>query len=310
MELRNTFVGLGGDNWGKVILGKIDTPYKTATAKLDIFSDTIADYNNIIGSHLGYSGSISATYTRITANGAALSGVGLTSNVGQVRQQTFNARPNQVVAYETPNFNGFKAQIARGSAQSVNAGASKELEAWSAMGMYDQGPFFASLAYEVWSNGADSTGASNIASGKGGVTIGKERIDAWKAGLGYTFGDSQVGFVYEDINHDDNTAIGKKMSRNAFWLGASQKFGANVLKAAYGKAGDSDVAGGNDGANNWSIGVDHNFSKRTKAYAIYTQMNNDANANYALDSEDGAKGYASTNGKDVGAFSVGIVHSF
>jgi predicted porin len=299
MELRNTFVGLGGDNWGKVILGKIDTPYKTATAKLDIFSDTIADYNNIIGSHLGG-----------TVIGSPPSSV-TTGNT----QRTFNARPNQVVAYETPNFNGFKAQIARGSAQSADTNGSKELQAWSAMGMYDQGPFFASLAYEVWSNGADSTtGASNVGVGLtggtiSGVTTGKERIDAWKAGLGYTFGDSQVGFVYEDINHDDNTTVGKTMSRNAFWLGASQKFGANVLKAAYGKAGDSD-ANNNDGANNWSIGVDHNFSKRTKAYAIYTQMNNDANANYALDSEDGANGYASTNGKDVGAFSVGIVHSF
>ena len=52
VQMRNTFVGLQGDNWGKIFFGKHDTPYKMATAKLDIFSDTIADYNNIIGAHM------------------------------------------------------------------------------------------------------------------------------------------------------------------------------------------------------------------------------------------------------------------
>ncbi|MBT8419521.1 MAG: porin, partial [Gammaproteobacteria bacterium] len=85
VHLRNTYVGLQSDNFGKIFFGKHDTPYKTATAKLDIFSDTIADYNNIIGYH--DSGS------------------------------NFNEREPQLVTYETPNFNGFKAQIARESYQ-------------------------------------------------------------------------------------------------------------------------------------------------------------------------------------------------
>jgi len=296
MELRNTFVGLQGDNWGTVFMGKHDTPYKTATAKLDIFSDTIADYNNIIGSHLN------------AANAAGTAAY--TAGNSGARQQTFNARPNQVVAYETPNFSGFKAQVARASVQSADVGT-EDTEAWSAMGMYDQGPFFASLAYEVYSG--FTTGAAFTA-----ANTGKEKIDAWKVGLGYTFGDTGLGFVYEDIEHDDDAAGAAPLrtSRDAFWLGASHKFGANVLKAAYGKADDSDAANSNDGADNWSIGIDHNFSKRTKVYAIYTDMDNDTNANYALNSEDGASTYApgqtgtGNTGGDVKAFSVGIVHSF
>jgi predicted porin len=47
IKLRNTYVGLKG-NFGEVRIGNHDTPHKMATADLDPFGDTYADYNNII----------------------------------------------------------------------------------------------------------------------------------------------------------------------------------------------------------------------------------------------------------------------
>lgn len=47
VKLRNTYVGLKG-SFGEVRIGNHDTPHKTSTAKLDVFGDTYADYNNII----------------------------------------------------------------------------------------------------------------------------------------------------------------------------------------------------------------------------------------------------------------------
>ncbi len=47
LKARNTFVGLKG-GFGEVRVGIHDTPHKISTAKLDPFSDTYADYNNII----------------------------------------------------------------------------------------------------------------------------------------------------------------------------------------------------------------------------------------------------------------------
>jgi predicted porin len=288
--LRNTFVGLAGDSWGKVFLGRHDTPYKTATAKLDIFSDTIADYNNIIGRHMvnPEEDITKATY---------------------ISTSSFNEREPQIIAYATPNMNGFSAQVARGSYQNdENAGdKGEELEAWSVMGMYDQGPFFASLAYEKFSGGAEAS--SKI------VDKSKDNeMDAWKVGLGYKFGNSKISGVYESIEHDSNTVAGKTMSRDAFWGAFSHKFGANEVKLAYGKADDSDVNGTDDGADNWSIGIDHNFSKRTKVYAIYTKMDNDANGQYSLytaDNNGGTSGFYKTeNGKDPSAFSLGVIHKF
>jgi predicted porin len=45
---RNTFIGLAGD-WGTFLAGRHDTPMKISTGKLDLFSDTMADYNGTVG---------------------------------------------------------------------------------------------------------------------------------------------------------------------------------------------------------------------------------------------------------------------
>ena len=45
---RNTFVGLAGD-WGTLLLGRHDTPLRLSTRNLDLFSDTLADYNSTVG---------------------------------------------------------------------------------------------------------------------------------------------------------------------------------------------------------------------------------------------------------------------
>jgi predicted porin len=47
LKSRNTFIGLKG-GFGTVLTGIHDTPHKMATSKVDPFTDTYADYNNII----------------------------------------------------------------------------------------------------------------------------------------------------------------------------------------------------------------------------------------------------------------------
>ncbi|MBT8420713.1 MAG: porin, partial [Gammaproteobacteria bacterium] len=185
------------------------------------------------------------------------------------------------------------------------AAGDDEAEAWSVMAMYDQGPFFASVAYETFEGGIGDSGST-----------GNDEIDAWKIGLGYTFGNSKVGLVYEDIEHDNNAAWGDSASRDAIWGSFSHKFGANTVHLAYGQADDSDVSGANDddGADLWSIGLDHNFSKRTKVYAIYAHMDNDDDGNgyglYAADNFAGTSYGVAGNDDDVDGFSIGIVHQF
>lgn len=301
MQFRNTFVGLKGDKWGTFFFGKHDTPYKMATANLDIFSDTIADYNNIIGAHIA-PGAVADSDSGTPGSGG---------NVGTIASN-FNERADQAAVYLTPDFSGFQAGIARVSFQNDETAAGADnAEAWSGMAKFDKtdNPFFASLAYELYKGG--------IQNPPGDAT---ENLDAWKIGLGYKIGNSKIGFVYEDIEQDGTTDAAKAASRDAFGLNFSHDFGMNTVKVAYLKANDSDAAGSDDGADNWSIGLDHNFSKRTKIYGIYTRMENDSNANYGLYNGQasaggsfytgGRKGAANTSGRDISAISFGIVHSF
>lgn len=282
MELRNSYVGLSGKQWGEIRLGKHDTPYKMATGKLDIFTDTIADYNNVIGAVSGYN---DANTNNAYDAGEALYGV------------RFDQRPSQTVIYFTPDFNGLQAAIGRQSYSRDEAAGVDESDAWSLMGKYEQGGLLASVAYETHS-GEFST--SNT-----------DEMDAWKVGLGYTLGDSKIGFVYEAIESD---ASNSAQSRDAFHLNFSQAFGPSVLKLAYSKAEESDAANANDGADIWTIGLDHKVSKHTTLYALYASLDNDEGGNYNLYSGSNAGEYYNEAtggiGEDADGFSVGIIHKF
>lgn len=270
---RNTFVGLAG-GFGTVVMGRHDTPYKISTGSLDIFADTIADYNGVVG------------------------------NVnGSIR---FDERVPQTVAYITPDFSGFTGAIARVSAK-VNEGAgAEESNAWSMAGMYKNGPLFGALAYQTVNDGALAFSAAGIGSASAVGTNDKSK--AWKLGLGYDFGMAKVGFVYEKISSENKTVVDKK----DWLLNAAVPMGNNTIKFEYGRNGDN--ANVNDtGSSMWALGVDHKFSKRTSVYALYAAQNNDRLATYGMYSGDSGVGTGAANsaaGNDVTALSVGIVHNF
>ena len=259
LTYRNTFVGLKSASMGTVILGRHDTPYKLATGKLDPFADTIGDYNAIIGQ---------------TDAGGNL----------------FDLRASGTVAYITPTFSGFHGAIAYVEPKLNEGVAVDNASAWSAMGMYDNGPLFASLAYEKHTGGIAGSGATN-------------EIDAWKVGLGYTFGNTAFGLVYEDIEND---TANHNSSRNAWYGSVKHTMGNIVLKAAYGKAGDGEGAGNNDtGAKFYALGADYLLSKRTSVYGVYSSINQDTNADYNMFNY-GAVGA----NRDVDGFSLGVKHTF
>ncbi len=203
----------------------------------------------------------------------------------------FDLRPSDTVSYWTPNFNGFSGGIMRSSMdqEETNGLSLDDAELWSMMAKYSNGPFFASLAWEDHSDMGNATAT--------------QESDAWKLGLGYKFGNSRVGFIYEDIDHDGNNSAD---DRDAFYINFAHKFGANRVTVAYGDMDDSDANGVNDGADYWALGICHSFSKRTEVYAIYADVDNDRNAMVGTWSTEGAP----EAGGDASAFSLGLIHKF
>ncbi len=282
---RDTFLGLGG-NFGTVLAGKLRTPYRTSTERLDVFMDTKADYNAIIGS-AGY-GMLSDKDT----------------NIG-------NLRTSNSLAYVTPDLNGFKATLAFVSNYSdlldqkgdslPRSKVEGDRSAYSLSGTYDNGPLYLAAAYESLSKaglGASFSSLGNIPP----ITPGSYAdTKSWKVGGGWNFGQgTTIGAVFENMDLGGNVK-----DRNAWYLSGMHKMDAFNVKAAYGQADNWSGTGLNDtGATYWAIGGGYELSKTTEAYALYTQVSNDKNGKYGLET---ISGYSD---KDVSSFSLGIKHMF
>jgi predicted porin len=314
LNSRNTFVGLSGKTWGTVILGKHDTPYKISTRSLDMFGDGLADNRNIMGggatSSFGANkvAGVNGTGSAATLNGAATS---------------FDGRQSDVVAYISPTMNGFTGAIAYvAGAEGAATSGDKKGNAWSAMANYSNGPWYGALAYERHNLGTAGTGSlgASVYTDKNGTVanIADQSEKAWKLGVGYKANNFRVGFAYEKTSDDFGSATGNPLGcassdclgHNAWNLGGGYTFGANEVKVQYTKAGDMGNTS-NSGAKQWAVGLDHNFSKRTKLYAQYVKLNNDVNAQYGLNGA-GTSGLVNAKGVDAdpSAWSFGMRHSF
>ncbi len=278
LSYRNTFVGLSG-NWGTALIGRHDTPMKISTASLDLFSDTIADYNN---------------------NGAddELFGAGnLTSLPILVFQGIgfVDLRVDQAIAYVSPNLNGLTlagAIVQPGMDRTTGASTNADgfAEAYSLAAMYSNGPFYASFAWERLSEDL----VEELVDANTSAQAGLEEDTRWRMGLGYTANGFHVGFVYEN---QDTVLSGTDAQR--WQISGSYIFGNNVIKAMYGENEFENLGVSNRDIDidQWALGLDHNFSKRTKVYAVYTDVDVDVNPASPMDlSWDG--------------FSLGMVHKF
>jgi len=301
---RNTMVGLASKSMGTVLIGIWDTPYKTSTGAYDIFVDTVADYNAIFGTP-GFN----------AATGASLAA-----------SASFDRRVNNVVAYVSPDFNGVVGKIGYVFGENPNAtpiapgGVDHQAKAVSLSANYDSGPVSLAFGYEKQTNlngfGINTTAASDTDSGTG-----------LKLGGSYSFGDTKVAMVWENLKADSNgvAAVITSAKRTAWMLNVAHKMGSNTLKASYSKANKWTLscsalvlpavcaAGIDGGATQLSLGLDHALSKRTKVYGVYTKIDN------KFDAAAGSNRYTFASGSGVGlgtfgadpkAISAGIEHSF
>jgi predicted porin len=344
ISYRNTFVGLAGD-WGTVLAGRHDTPMKISTGKLDLFGDTMADYNGTVGFR--------------------------------------DLRADNTVTYISPNWSGIQfagsiipAGGATGGGQGLNVNENELAGAYSLALIYSNGPFYGSVAFE--SLGNEHFNSQNVslfanncpievpnAANRGpndpfasACAFQDEDAQAWRIGLGLLdwngftltgiyedrdefFSDSFVAFT----DPTDSTAnfflplAGPDKSKS-WQIQAAYAFGNLKFKGMYGQANyeGSYSYGGNPGAflvnyandlyegdrETWALGVDYNFSKRTTAYVLYTQVTDDLSGLPVFSTNTNLPGLPSnataTNGaagrtsnmrtSDWDGFSIGLMHSF
>ena len=257
---KDTFVGMSSASMGTLLAGSHDSPYKMATRKLDLFGDGIADNRG--------NQSTSPTFSNASLmGGTAGHDAGL---------------PNTLL-YMSPSMSGFSVAAATvfGAETAGNTGSKGSL--YSLAGMYAQGPIYATVAYDTVKFGSTGTGTL-------GGTV-DDKSTAFKVGGSYTMDAFMVDAVIERITN--TIAIGSVESKgtNLYLGGKFNVSSTDAVKAAVTKRGST--TGATNDAKQYTVGYDHDMSKHTTVYALYTKLT------------DNTVGAASPS-----ALSVGIRHGF
>lgn len=247
---RPKWVGLRGNSWGSFTVGTQWTPYYNVVGVGDIFNSSKVFDNDV---YLG---------------------------------NTFATRMDNSLIYTTPNWSGFSAQamlVMNGSCSPTDpvtpsqlcrsnvdnklpANLNDGIDMWNIGLSYKNGPFFAGATYMAL-EGSSFNNFDTVPTWDG---------DQYGVAFGYNSGPFALTFAYE--NGDVNTLnIGRS---DNFYMTGQYTFGNNILRAAYGYSSPEDgrintlVSGVpttivQSDVNNWILGYQYNFSKRTRVWVEY-----------------------------------------
>lgn len=298
--LRNTFVGLSSKRMGALTLGTQEAPLKTSTQPLAVFNDTLADYRSVFAK--------------------------------------LSTRSDNSVMYTSPSLGGLVIRGIYGARNEAGNGDLSDPRMWGASLVYSGGPFYATLAYEDnkfvntavgtvnglfrCPNGsfvsAATLAAATTTCGGAATQIAPTAAfpadstfnsKAWRAGFGYTLmGNTKFGLAYE--RNDAEDGAGNTANDGHAWYGSvSHRFGNVTLAAAYTDRSDTG-RGLDDGAKQYTGGVEYAFSKRTSIYGLYTKVKNDSDGSNAIGTATGIATVSTIAGGDASGFSLGMRHSF
>jgi predicted porin len=207
-----------------------------------------------------------------------------------------SVRADNSVMYTSPNLGGFVARAMWAAQNEAGNGTNTDPSFYSLSGVYKNGPLYATLAYQ---NGK-AVSSTNV----------KSNTKAWRAGVGYTFGNTKLGLAYENDDIDNATTGLTSNDGHAWYVSVAHKMGNVTLNAAYTKRDDS-LSTTNDGAKQWTAGAEYSLSKRTGLFALYTKVSNDTGGTTGIGASTGiATVPVTVAGGDASGFSLGVNHSF
>ena len=214
------------------------------------------------------------------------------------------ATKGNVIAYRTPTIAGFDAELQyRFGEKAKKTFTSQGLltitdgqdeGGWNLGANYANGPLGLGFGYSTEKIKSLTTTDS-----------GKKQQYAFRAS--YQIADLTLAGYYQK---QKNSSTGATAKRDVFRIAAMYVIGASELHANYGKASKAKVNGVKNGnsANQWTLAYNYNLSKRTKVYALYSNLSHTDSAGIDF---KGSFTMTSTNGSDkFRTMGVGIRHLF
>lgn len=270
ITMRDTYVGLSSESYGTLLVGRHDTPLKMSTLNLELFADTTADYGGTIGFD--------------------------------------DIRADSTIVYLSPTYEGFQFAAAfipgaglTATSVDENLAADDLGEGYSLAAIYSNGPWYTSLAYESLSDEFGATYRDYMVPGDMRLQPGLEDYTKWRGGVGIR--DWNGMYVSGIVENWEGKDFWEDKEAFLWQLQFGYEFGPNMVKMMYGEK-DWDYENYEDKAS-WALGLDHKFSKRTKGYLLYTEVDLDE-----YDDQASINKYRMEGDDDWSAFSMGVVHKF
>lgn len=286
---RNRFVGLKHATYGQIRAGQFDSALKLSQGEADLFNDFYGDMKAVM--------------------------------VGENRLRN-------VIAYISPKVEGFEVQVQHqfrdaasdtfvdvnsntpspATTRGTKGGTSMSLTYTNEeAGLYaalaaDRGVSSNAVVYSSFANANAAAGAAN-STYLGGATNGQRDVN--RATVTYKpLSNLLLTSVYTTSKLSTSTfqnlsaaaqAANGRQREDGYILGAAYTIGDDTLKAEWGK-GEAKETNNKSQVTLFQVGVDHNFTSKTKAFAWFTkQRADDANG---------------VNRRNASVFSVGLFHKF
>jgi predicted porin len=202
----------------------------------------------------------------------------------------YTMRETNKIAYVTPNFGGFTAEVQHSFHEQSTGGRN----AWDLALNYGNGPFGFGLGY------------SNSPTSMLGLQTAKGQQVA--ARVSYAIGDLTLGAYYQyaklqDAVEGTPAVLVGDVKRHAARLSAMYVVGASEFHANVGRADKVKIDGATaagTAATQWTVGYNYNLSKRTKAYGYFTKISNGSEVGYGVDND----------GDNFRSVAIGVRHLF
>lgn len=237
--------------------------------------------------------------------------------VGNFTQMTSQVdRANSAVAYISPNWSGFSfvgayatnigsEQNLLGLAKNETGGNDNDGQLYTLMGNYTNGPIDVTLDWERVNFDQYSVA---------GLDLDKDTVMTIAGS--YDFGVVKLRALWDKQKLEGRGADSGTLADIRSWfISASAPMGNFLLKATYGRTKDKVV--NNSTAKKFGIGVDYNLSKRTKLYADYGSISQDANSGvqmtYQPNAYNNLAGFGNGNiitEPGTKGFDIGVQHKF
>lgn len=291
-QRRSTLQLEGG--FGELRIGRDQVAGYNKPSSYDVFGQTG------IGQFMGWSDWMGAG----TAN--TLNGLGYTNAAATITAEAAGVRSDNLISYYTPNFSGFKAGLSYGFDEKTS-GQYKSGQYFGGHVAYDNGPLSVTLGADQRKLSGTVTASAVPALGLPAISEsanGKKQM--LTLGASYNFGVAKLSGLAQQAKYKyEGGGVSDKF--NSYAVGVSAPVGAaGVVKAQYAlydqKALDTK-------AHQFSVGYDHNLSKRTAVYGIVSFLKNKEGSNMALNSKN-LNNAGPGAGENQTGVQVGIRHAF